>query len=164
MTFECSQCGCTKDISLFYNEPSKRGHTRKCKECLKAERQDYYIHNKDRIAEWRTAHKREHAIYERARRAINKQSAREINKSQYLRDAEARKKMASDYRAKHPNREKAHNILRGHVRGGRIVRPPSCQSCGDNGRLQAHHYDYSEPCDVFWLCASCHGLLHKGIA
>lgn len=47
---------------------------------------------------------------------------------------------------------------------GRLVRPDTCQRCGNNpgldrlGRslIDAHHSDHSKPLEVEWLCKKCH--------
>jgi hypothetical protein len=55
------------------------------------------------------------------------------------------------------------------VAKGVIVRPESCDSCGEipprmkDGRsaIQGHHPDYSKPLEVRWLCQRCHHKEHK---
>lgn len=45
------------------------------------------------------------------------------------------------------------------MRSGAISKPKRCQGCGRNeseSRLGAHHYDYTRPLDVIWLCKVCH--------
>lgn len=42
------------------------------------------------------------------------------------------------------------------TRDGRLTRPEQCEQCGNNGRIEAAHTDYSRPLDVRWLCVSCH--------
>lgn len=50
------------------------------------------------------------------------------------------------------------------VKQGKLIRPESCQRCGDypgkasDGRamIQGHHPDYSKPLDVEWICCKCH--------
>ena len=74
-------------------------------------------------------------------------------------------KLASEWCSKNPEKHKAHTILTGAIRLGKIVRPSSCQKCGcipppsrnGSSRIQGHHEDYSKPLEVQWLCAFCHG-------
>lgn len=60
------------------------------------------------------------------------------------------------------------------IKDGRLVKPDACEGCGvkawvpgDNGarrferRLHAHHFDYSLPLEVVWICTSCHGTVHR---
>src|SRR5579863_6481484 len=41
---------------------------------------------------------------------------------------------------------------------GLIARPRVCAWCRRHGRLERHHWDYSEPLNVTFLCFECHGL------
>lgn len=43
----------------------------------------------------------------------------------------------------------------------RLTRPP-CEGCGTMIEIQGHHYDYSKPYEVDWLCRRCHGAEHRG--
>lgn len=42
------------------------------------------------------------------------------------------------------------------VRRGEIQRPNQCSRCGSVGPLDVHHFDYSDPLDIAWLCNPCH--------
>jgi hypothetical protein len=44
------------------------------------------------------------------------------------------------------------------VRSGKIVRHP-CVIC-DEKKVEGHHWDYSKPLDVFWLCRAHHVAVH----
>lgn len=63
--------------------------------------------------------------------------------------------------AANPEKRHAHNLLNDAVRTGKIIRPDSCEDCGSDSPLHAHHTDYSQPLDVRWLCASCHRRRHE---
>lgn len=42
---------------------------------------------------------------------------------------------------------------------GLLQRPPACECCGDDKpRLERHHWDYSQPLRVSYLCPDCHHL------
>ena len=44
---------------------------------------------------------------------------------------------------------------------GRLVRATVCEICENNAFTEAHHYDYSQPYNVHWLCKDCHAFVHS---
>lgn len=62
------------------------------------------------------------------------------------------------------NPQKAYRLVRSAIESGTLVRPDSCNRCGQSppkardgrSRIHAHHHDYSRPLDVEWICAKCH--------
>jgi hypothetical protein len=61
---------------------------------------------------------------------------------------------------RNPEKRAAHLILGTAVRYGKIVKPTACQRCGAEGRVEAHHADYSKPLEVEWLCKRHHLDVH----
>ena len=60
---------------------------------------------------------------------------------------------------KHPTKKNAHMAVDAAIRAGILTRPECCSGCGCSDtehRIEAHHYDYSRPLDVIWLCTPCH--------
>ena len=55
-------------------------------------------------------------------------------------------------------RKKARIAVRCAIARGELIRPLQCSSDAPehNGRIEAHHPDYSRPLDVVWLCSACH--------
>lgn len=59
---------------------------------------------------------------------------------------------------------RAYRLVRSAIESGALVRPKSCDVCGDcpppasdgRSRIHAHHHDYAKPLEVEWLCAKCH--------
>lgn len=60
---------------------------------------------------------------------------------------------------KNPEKRHAHSKVNYALRKGILIKSP-CVKCG-NENVQAHHSDYSQPLNVTWLCAKCHGLEHR---
>lgn len=56
---------------------------------------------------------------------------------------------------------KARNLANRAVDLGFLIRPEVCPSCGNIGKVHAHHSDYSQPLAVEWLCSDCHGVRHR---
>ena len=65
-----------------------------------------------------------------------------------------------EWRKNNPEKVRAHEAIRRAIRTGKLIKPKSCSECGKEKRLHGHHFDYSKPLEVIWLCASCHKNLH----
>ena len=62
-----------------------------------------------------------------------------------------------------PFRKKKCNVLVNQaIRRGELTKQP-CVRCGNTKCLKAHHYDYSKPLDIIWLCVNCHAEVHMEI-
>jgi hypothetical protein len=59
-------------------------------------------------------------------------------------------------------RHRARSLVAARLARGAMVRPDSCSACGATVTPEAHHVDYSRPCDVLWLCRPCHCKVHLG--
>lgn len=55
----------------------------------------------------------------------------------------------------------AHVMLGNALARKRIIKPTLCEACGRPERLDGHHYDYTKPLEVVWLCKPCHGQVHR---
>lgn len=65
---------------------------------------------------------------------------------------------------KNPTHKNANMAVDAALRCGRLEKAGRCQGCGRSGsdtRLSAHHFDYSQPLNVIWLCAACHRPIDK---
>lgn len=60
------------------------------------------------------------------------------------------------FKAAHPQKTRAHQLVARAVRSGHLHRPLTCSACAASCRAQAHHEDYAQPLVVVWLCKSCH--------
>lgn len=48
------------------------------------------------------------------------------------------------------------------LKEGKLKRPATCDLCTlEYSKLDAHHVDYGSPLHVYWLCHTCHGVVHK---
>jgi hypothetical protein len=111
------------------------GHLNKCKECTKT---DVKIHRKENDS-----------VREYDRKRGNRQTKEDIQR----------------YRSENPNKYAAHLYINNRVRNGSIVKPSTCESCGETGTskkgIHGHHDDYAKPHIVRWLCAKCHHRWHS---
>jgi len=65
------------------------------------------------------------------------------------------------WRARYPERYRAHRAVEYAVKIGRLTRPSACPSCGAERKVHGHHADYSKPLEVVWLCDRCHRSEHE---
>lgn len=147
----CRKCGAEKQHTDFYNTDTS------CKECRKErvrqnrkEKADYYRdYDAMRFQRdpWRRA-----ANSSRAATPAGRERAKGYNKK---------------WRENNSDKRAAHILLRSAVKRGDLIRPDKCTSCGSppygKKGLHAHHWDYSKPLDVLWLCPKCHFEEHKRI-
>jgi len=61
---------------------------------------------------------------------------------------------------RYPERIKARQKVHYYKKVGQLI-PGSCEHCGTNEGITAHHPDYSQPLLVNWLCVNCHRELHR---
>jgi hypothetical protein len=133
----CFKCGVEKPITGFYAHPyMKDGRLNKCKECTKRDVRKNYRDNIEHFRE-----------YERQR-------FKDPERKKFIR------RYALKRKEKYPEKHHARNAVNNAVRGGRLERPDTCENCGNTGRIEAHHTDYSKPLDVKWLCVICHRAEH----
>lgn len=112
------------------------------------------------------------------RRAIverrDAEKVRASDKARYLRDKPKRIKAAQDYAARHheqvngdkkrwqernPEKRRAHIAVSNAIRDGKLVKGPcEFEASGEcEGRIEAHHDDYSRLLEVRWFCSRHHG-------
>lgn len=133
-TKTCKECGRTLPVSEFNKRRgNKDGLQDRCRDCFSR-------YNKMRYA----------ANREKTKEAVRKY--REENPGNCL---ETRLKACK----KNPTRTNANRAIDTAIKAGVIERPHICSGCGcsdSEHRIEAHHYDYSKPLDVIWLCTPCH--------
>ena len=111
------------------------GHVNKCKDCNKKDVTENRDKNIERIRE-----------YDRKRATLPHR-------------AEMTARYTKQYRAKNPDKYRAHGALGGRITSGDIKKEP-CAICGNNN-VHAHHVDYDDPYDVIWVCAEHHKWFHR---
>lgn len=141
--YECTQCKSFLPISDFYKDKRVAiGIKSECKNChiktLKKTQDPINLQNLKR--KWmRTSNysKRPHVI-------------------------KKRRKMSKIYN--NTPKAIARRILNHAVRSGKLIKPSNCSFCKmSDFKINGHHYDYSKPLDIIWLCSQCHGELERNI-
>lgn len=131
---------CKKDLPIeeyYIHSAMLDGHLNICKECVRERVRNHRERNIEKIRE-----------YDRNRGKQPKRiiKAKEITKR----------------RRKETGYEKAHAKIERAIMNGTLEKCNICQLCGSKNTLEAHHYDYSRPLDVIWLCSACHKQYHLG--
>lgn len=156
MKKKCICCGIEKDISEYYsNSTMSDGHINKCKECCKSQSKK----NREKHLEY-------YRNYDRNRPNKKERACKEMEQKRKMREVNPEKydniyhKARKNYRANHHEKYLANERLRYAIETGKIVRPSECSCCGKKCIPQGHHFDYSKPLEVIWLCAGCHSAEH----
>lgn len=147
----CKDCEKEKTESEFY-----KSYKAICKECVKNKNKKNRKENIEKARE-----------YDRNR--PNKKERVEKNKQrlQFLKENNIEKykkiqKQKREWEIKNKEKKKAHSAVARALMTGKITRPNKCEICKCNDKeIEAHHYDYTKPLNVQWLCIECHNKQHK---
>jgi len=144
---KCFKCGVEKSLDDFYvHQQMKDGHLNKCKECSKSDAKYYVNNNRDYYRE-----------YEK-QRAMLPHRVEARKKYQEL-HPEKKRKYIKNYKDNNPERIKANQLVNNKLRYGKLTKKP-CAVCGKL-KVHAHHFDYSKPLEVIWLCPKHHKEIHQ---
>lgn len=147
----CKSCQTEKDVSEFYNNDKHH-----CKACI---RKRVHENRMKKIDYYREFDRNRYNKEERAQKVKEYKARLRIeNPEKYDKIFHGTRKR---YRKNHSEKCKAHNIVDYAISTGKLIRPTKCERCNKDCKPQAHHYDYSKPLDVIWLCTSCHSEVHK---
>ena len=83
----------------------------------------------------------------------------EYARQQYKKHRE--KRIAYKKSTQDTHKNMARRILRIAIYHGQIIKPSNCSKCDFIGDVHGHHFDYSQPLNVIWLCSLCHGKEHQ---
>lgn len=151
----CSRCHETKSTSMFYAD--KRAIDRlnsHCKECHLSAQKEYRSKNANKFR-----------VKDAKYRESLSQEEKRAREARYRQREDAKEKRAEyliKWRKDNPEKHKAHLLVSRLIRSGKLVRPSSCEECGDSTvKIEASHDDYSKPEEVEWLCPKCHRIKDK---
>lgn len=98
-------------------------------------------------------------------RPIWREQMRKRNvRNNYLKYKHKNYEMHKIYSLRNPLKKKARTAVMNAKADGRLKQQPcSCQRFGwrCDGRVETHHWDYSKPLDVVWVCKRHHSILDK---
>lgn len=139
----CKRCAQELPAEAFYESDSGR-----CKECVKA-----------RARENRSAKVEQYRAFDRARANDPARVAARLAYQASERGRTVVKAVKRAYVDRHQDRRSAHVALGNAIRDGKVS-PKPCVVCGA-AKADGHHFDYSRPLDVVWLCRPHHSAFHK---
>lgn len=148
---ECKKCQDILPLTQFHKHKGfKDGHRSVCKYCTKIMSQKYYKENseeqKARIRRWREKNREKYEAYVK-------------------RTNDTQKERKEVYNKKYPYKVKAGKMLGYAIYKGRVKKRDQCQLCGTKeAKIVGHHFDYSKPLEVTWLCEACHNYIHRKIS
>ena len=159
LTKKCICCGEEKYLDDFYSHSQmKDGHLNKCKDCCKKQSLERRKNKLESIKEYdRNRPNKEERNINNKKRLI---SMKKENPDKYY---ELKRKVAKNYRESNREKLRAEGKLDYAVSTGKINRPEECSICHKKCIPHGHHYDYSKPLDVIWVCEVCHAKLHAKI-
>lgn len=148
----CRVCGSMKYLSEFYPQQVRKcGEVGECKECTKVRVKDNRNRRIQYYREYDAARYQSDPSVRRRHRRYSKtpegRMALQRSREKWLRE--------------NPKKRAAQVAVNNAVRDGRLKKPCTCSACGDGGRIEGHHEDYSKPLVVKWLCRSCHVARHR---
>ncbi len=145
-TKKCRECGEAKNLSDDFYKSNKSY----CKECIKA-----------RTRKNRAAKLEHYQEYDRQRDGLpHRVAARKVyakTEAYRISTNRCRKK----WQALNPHKRAASTAVNNAIRLGKLSKSKACESCGQTGRIEGHHDDYTKPLEVRWLCPQCHASWHK---
>jgi hypothetical protein len=167
----CARCKQDKNEELFsLNKNNPNGRQTWCKECFKDHYRIPEVRKKtiDRVVEWQrnpqniarrfewNERYRKTEGYRKKRSDRNRKLKLRKDYHQYIHQKKEK------YKQDHPVRFSANHAVTNAVRDGKLIKPNMCfennHEC--RGEIHGHHFDYSRPLEVIWLCEYHHSELH----
>lgn len=160
----CTQCNEEKPLSEYHKRNnSKTGYKPRCKKCRALNHKDYVKKYPERAkainkksvekyvksggyAKWKNKNREKINISRKVWREKNPDRVR---------------KYSENYRKNFKYENLSQSKFRAYIRNRKDLIPPICQLCGNEAKVQGHHFDYSLPLTVVWVCRFCHSKLHR---
>jgi hypothetical protein len=140
-----------------------REYRRKNAEKLRTQQYERWINNKEKkLAQAKAWRERNHEERLEVERSCREKKDRSAYHKEYAAKNRGRiRENQKRYRDKNKLKTLAQAKLHYHKSVGNIEVPDCCEMCEKFKPVEAHHYEYSKPLDVTWLCVTCHNKVHK---
>lgn len=168
------ECGLIKPISYYTKSPiNKDGYKNICKECSNKKRDEYILNGEQSIFLKRKSDllcnrfniKINDELYKHCSRCEQPKKINDFRKDSS--SADGYSSLCKTHLSRNQSdlfesaKVTCNNILNMALKAGLILKPNACECCGDTTlRIEGHHYDYTKPMGVMWLCVSCHSDWH----
>lgn len=87
----------------------------------------------------------------------NKEKRKECQKEWFKKEWIKIEKEKGAVKKSNTEKIKARRKLNNAVITGKIIKPTICSVCGKTDcKIEGHHFDYSKPLKVIWVCRDCH--------
>lgn len=145
MIKKCSICGIEKDINNFYfRNKTQNIYRNDCKKCHYDARKKWAINNINKIRLYR-----------------NNWKSKNKDKIKFWDLHNPKKRIRIKlWRQNNPLKYKSHSKISTALLSGIIKKLP-CKICGSTKNIHGHHFDYSKPLEVIWLCPKHHYEIHR---
>lgn len=135
MILKCTKCLIEKHFYEFHKSSNnKSGLCTWCKSCEYKRKKEWKDKNPNKLKKQLKRHREKHK-----KSILEKNLKRERTK---------------------PEEKKAQRLVFKALKNCDLIRPKQCTKCNKICSPEGHHFDYSKPLDVMWLCKSCHTLEH----
>lgn len=174
----CARCKLEKEETGFTKSSNRKdGLSVYCKICKSLEAKKYNKENREKCAEklriWREKNpekskeysktdreKNRELIIARRRTPESRKKIYEIVKKWQSKNIERVRENRRDWKRKNRDQENAKSQIAKALRKGKMLRPDMCENCKIKCKPEGHHFDYSKPLEVQWLCFVCHKQIH----
>ncbi len=147
---ECLDCHRPLPLRAFYRHPQMAdGRLNKCKECVKAR---IYRHRQANLAKVQAYDRKRGLLLHRKEANRRRASTSAARKRHVI--------LARAWAEQNLIKTAAHIIVGNAIRDSKLIRG-SCERCGTNKYVHAHHEDYSKALEIMWLCRKHHGERHR---
>lgn len=166
---KCNLCGEVKSTDEFYKDNrASDGCQSACKSCWRnrvnaryAASSDFREKTRKWVSDYKKKNKQKWNEAETRRRWKDIDRRRDQGRRSYHRNKDRVLAYQREYRSNNPDKISARKAVSLAIASGDLI-PGVCTICG-NGKVEAHHPDYSQPLNVVWLCPRDHARHHAGL-
>lgn len=151
----CNKCKVDKPLTEYYSRNGKP-HGCVCKDCIRARTREWRLETIEVRREYdrNRPNKKERCEKQKEYKA----RLRRENPEKY---AEIFHGIRKRYRQKYRDKTNAENQLDYAILHNKIIRPDECSVCHKKCIPHGHHFDYTKPLEVIWVCPACHSQIHR---